>query len=134
MSGFFQAISNGLNAAATHVRDTHLLTPQELKNREEARKKLEMGKVATVIGCVVALLFFSIFPGLFTLCLLGLMAFTGREIYTGAQNCLEILDNALVEATARANKESFINQVTKNTLLGKSILRMIDPDLTPVLF
>lgn len=131
MVGFLGAISSGIHGITNQMRET-LLTPEEKKGRETARQTVELAKLASLVAVAVALLFLAIFPKLITLFLTALICFVAREVFTAASNGSEMLDSAIVEAQARLNKETLINQMAKNTYVAGSIFRVINPDLSGV--
>ncbi len=114
MAGIVNALRNMMNDGANAVRQA-ALTPEQIEQRNNGKRLLEMIKVASIVTAVSTLFFAAIFPNIFTAVLAGVVAFGASEVYKAAENILEILNKAAVELVARSSKENLLNQVGKNT-------------------
>lgn len=132
MVGFLGQIGNMFQNGANAVRAA-VLTPEELKARENGKRSLELIKVASIVSAIGALFFLGIFPNIFTLVLAGVVAFGAFEVYKVAENVLEMLKMATVEYTARSSKDNLIDQLGKNTFIISPILRAINPSFDGIL-
>lgn len=128
MSGFLNTISNACKAGANGIRNG-VLSSQELKDRSDFRKYLELIKVAVVVTAVASVLLTALLPSIFSVCLTALDLFISREIVVIAQNICEMLDHSKVEAHARFSKNNLIDQICKNTFITRSIFLITEPDL-----
>lgn len=124
MAGIVNALRNMMNNGANAVREA-ALTPEQIQDRNNGKRLLEMIKVASIVTAVTTLFFVAIFPNIFTAVLAGVIAFGASEVYKAAENILEILDKAAVELVARSSKENLLSQVGKNTFVLGSFIKSL---------
>ncbi len=102
------------------------LEPEELAERSEKKRFLELVKVAAVISALVSITFFAALPSIFSLTSALISCFFSYEIHKTADNCLEFFNHAITELSSNLSKEAFIGQITKNTILVGPLIRSID--------
>lgn len=121
--GIMSTLTSVLNRTANGVRDAGL-TAEETENRTEAKKALEMVKIALITTSIASIFFFALFPTLFNLALQLTGIFACYEGYKIANNLLEIFESAIVELQIQVSDEALLNQITKNTYVMKPILSL----------
>jgi hypothetical protein len=125
MAGIVNAMREMFNGGANAVRQA-ALTPEQIRDRDNGKRLLEMIKVAATVTALATIFLFAIFPNLFTAAIVGVTAFGATEVYKAADNVLEILNKALVELEARSSKEKLLDQVCKNTFVLGPFLRSLN--------
>ena len=116
MFNIFHVLANGTRNS--------VLSPEDLENRKTMKIVLEMVRVAAAVASVGHLLLIVTATSIPAALGYGLGCWVCIEISVISGNILEILDNALVELSARLTKETLIHQLSKNTLIHKLILRL----------
>lgn len=132
MAAILNAIRDGIHNVANGVRAANL-SPEERRARAVAKQSIEMIKLAAVVSVVVTFLFFAIFPNLFTAALVGIAAYGAYEVSNVMNNLKEMHAKALVEARARLTQDNLVSQLTKGAPLSRSVIEMLNPDLSPLL-
>jgi hypothetical protein len=109
------------------------LTPQQIEDRNNGKRFLEMIKVASVVSAIGSLFLAAIFFNAFTIALAGVVSFSATEVYKAADNILEILNKAAVELVARSSKANLLDQVGKNTFALGPFLQSLHLNVAPLL-
>ena len=124
-------IANFFRGAANHIRN-EAASPEQREMRDGIKRGLEVIKLSVLVAAAVTVLFLAIFPKIFTFVLASIVCFIAYEGFQLSNNGLEMLNDATVEATARFNKESLINQLSKKTLTIRSLINITNPPLEEI--